>query len=149
MAVYFARVGDYFKIGYAADPFQRIRTITRSGLRPDEVPFNSSAKLIGWIPGDRWQEGAWHARFIDDRVVGEWFLDLDERDIQDLIWEDPRGVVLERMSAVAVFSAADNPAMTRDELAAAGVQVEATPLEDALGRIGDWLTPPSMRGGAA
>lgn len=128
MSVYFAQAGDYVKIGYSADPIARASTITRLGKRPADLPFGTDVDLIGWIPGDQWRETEMHGKFTSSRVAGEWFR-LDRDEIRALILDDPRGVDMRRMSALAVFAAAAHPTMTRDEIALAGIPIEAAPLE--------------------
>lgn len=135
MSVYFATAGGYTKIGFAADPFQRIGTVTTNGTRPADLPRKSAARLIGWVPGGYWDEGAAQARFLERRVRGEWFGGIAESEVRDLIWSDPRGVDIQKMSASAVFAMHANPDLTRDELEAAGVSVLATSPEDAMQRI--------------
>jgi hypothetical protein len=128
MAVYFARSGAYMKIGYSADPTQRVATITTAGTRPDDVPYAADAQLFGWIPGDRIRESQVHRCFSQDRVAGEWFY-LSDAPIRDLIWSDPRGIDIQRMSAVAVFVGLRYPQLVRDEMAALGVPVEASTID--------------------
>lgn len=140
MAVYFATSRGYTKIGYAADPFQRIGTVTTNGTRPSDLPRKSKARLIGWVPGSYWDEGALHGRFKDRRVRGEWFRDIDDVEVRDLIWSDPRGVDIKRMSASAVFAMHANPDLSREDLAAAGVIVNAVPAEEAIKRLSEQLT---------
>jgi hypothetical protein len=137
MSVYFAQAGRYVKIGYSTNPLGRSTTITTSGTRPDGLPRKADAELIGWIPGNERREGVLHARFVDQRVAGEWFLlNADQvSEIRELIWSDPGGIDMQRMSAMAVLTAAENPEATRDDIAAAGIQIEATSLHEALKRI--------------
>lgn len=124
MAVYFAQAGAYVKIGYSADPTTRVSTVTTSGKRPDDLPRATEASLLGWVPGDRWIEDVWHGRFVADRVAGEWFY-LEAGEVCDLIWADPCGVVIDRMSALAVYAAHNYPGISRDEIAEAGIPVDA------------------------
>ena len=122
MAVYFAQSGAYIKIGYSRDPIARSTTITRTGTRPDDIPFNADVHLIGWVPGDRWRETEYHGRFTDGRVAGEWFY-LDPEVAHEWIWADPRGVDVQRMSAWAVLVMDRDPSLTRDDLEAASIPV--------------------------
>lgn len=124
MAVYFAEAGGYIKIGFSVNPVSRVSTITRNGTRPADIPYGVEADLIGWVPGQQWTEGAWHSRYVDHRVVGEWFQGIDRDEIRQLIWANPRGVDAHRMSALAVWTCAANPDLTRDEVAALGIPVE-------------------------
>lgn len=124
MSVYFAEAGGYIKIGYSHDPIGRSATITTSGTRPSDLPRGAGVDLIGWVPGDHWREGSIHAQFVDSRVRGEWFR-LDREAMHELIWQDPHGVDLHRMSASAVFCALNYPHFTRDELESAGVRIHA------------------------
>lgn len=135
MSVYFAQVGRYIKIGYSRDPFKRAQTITRSGKRPNDVPFAADVTLLGYIPGTRRDELLLHARFDAAWVAGEWFA-LTPKDVRPLIWDDPRGVDIQRMSAQAVFAMLEHPDLTRDEVAALyGFSVEASPWPPPAG----WL----------
>ena len=127
MAVYFAQAGGYIKIGYARDPFGRMTTVTRNGTRPDDVPFDAEASLLGWVPGDRKREAEFHRQFVDRRVAGEWF-DVDPEVAHDLIWADPRGADVQRMSAWAVMTMHRQPELTRDDLEATGVPIAAVDL---------------------
>lgn len=140
MSVYFVQAGSYLKIGYSIDPIGRSTTVTTNGKRPVDLPRFADARLIGWVPGDRMTETCWHARFAADHVRGEWFY-LDPEVIRPLIWEDPCGVDMQRMSALAVFAADRHPGISRDEIAAAGIPAEASPM--AAPNL-DWLL-----GGAA
>jgi hypothetical protein len=124
MAVYFASAGAYIKIGYSAKPEQRIGTVTVNGKRPADVRRGAAVDLLGWVPGDREREAQTHRRFAADHVAGEWFY-LEPSTVRDLIWSDPRGVDIRRMSAWAVYAAMKHPELTRDELAAAGVPILA------------------------
>lgn len=124
MSVYFAEAGGYIKIGYSRDPIGRSATITTSGTRPTDLPRGAEVDLIGWMPGSTWREGAFHAQHIETRVAGEWFR-LDREYVHGLIWQDPHGVDLHRMSAIAVFCALKYPHLTRDQLASAGVPIAA------------------------
>ena len=115
MSVYFIRVGEYIKIGYSHDPVNRATTVTRSGIRPADIPFGADVDLIGWVPGDVWTERAFHVQHIEHRVAGEWFR-LTREAAEELIWSDPRGIDLERMTAQAVFVSLKHPEITREEM---------------------------------
>ena len=128
MSVYFARSGIYTKIGYSKDPIARATTVTTHGARPDDVARGADVTLMGWVPGDRKREAEFHRAFASTSVAGEWF-DVDEATVRGLLWDDPRGVDVQRMSALAVFAMLRSPNVTRAELDAAGVPVEAPPLE--------------------
>lgn len=134
MSVYFARAGAYVKIGYSRTPLARMTTITNVGIRPADLPRGARATEIGWVPGDTWTEKAWHTRFLADRVAGEWFY-LDPAVVRDAIWDDPYGIDVKRMSAMAVFAAAKYPDVSREQLAAAGLRIEAATLAEAGDRI--------------
>lgn len=138
MSVYFAEAGPYIKIGYSADPISRVSTITTSGTRPADLPRKAEASLIGWLPGERKEERDWHQFFSHQRVEGEWFT-LDREVIEDLIWADPHGISVRRMSAVAVLVACKHPNLTREQMALLGVRVEAAPEAEFLKSFGDAL----------
>lgn len=139
MSVYFAQSCGYTKIGYSGDPIQRAESITRLGERPAEIPHKAPATLLGWIPGDRSVEATYHRRFADQCVEAEWF-SLDEAEVRSIIWDDPRGVDMQRMSGLAVFAALRHPELTRDEIAATyDMSIEATTLDYALTSLGRLL----------
>lgn len=134
MSVYFIESGPYMKIGFSDDPISRNGTVTRNGKRPDDLPFDHETDLIGWIPGDREVEAQLHKQFAHLRVAGEWF--WSERDAAtELIWNDPCGVDLHRMSALAVLAMRRHPTATRADIENVGVAVLATPLDEALDSI--------------
>lgn len=147
MAVYFAESCGYIKIGYSKNPFKRVGSITRHGKRPDDIPQDARAELIGWVPGGHWQEGAMHARFIDRRVAGEWFR-IDRSEIVDLIWADPRGYDFKGMTYTVAVASFEYPELTRDQLEEAGVRILPYTREEQRERarelFGDWAV-----GGAA
>lgn len=131
MSVYFATACGYTKVGYSADPVGRMTTVTRNGTRPADIPFDAPAELLGWIPGERDREAALHREFAASRAGGEWFV-LDESEMRDLIWADPHGVDINRMSMLAVCAARKYPSLTRVQLAAAGIPIEAATETEAL-----------------
>lgn len=124
--VYFAQVDRFIKIGYSANPFSRVRTITRLGKRPDEIAYDAPADLIGYIPGDRRREADIRCDFPESQVAGEWH-ELTAEDVRPLIWADPRGVDVQRMSGLAVLTMLEHPDLTREDVAALGVPIDATP----------------------
>ena len=132
MSVYFAEAGGFTKIGYSKNPVKRAATLTTNGKRPDGLPRGAFVDLIGWVPGDTWREAEIQAQFIDRRVAGEWFRLIDRETIHDLIWTDPRGVDLHRMSTLHVFYAVENPGATRAEMEAAG-EIARQALAERLG----------------
>jgi hypothetical protein len=131
VSVYFVASGGHVKIGYSKDPVGRAATVTIHGRRPADIPHGADATLLGWVPGDRDVEAAWHRRFAADHVFGEWFY-LDPDLIRGLIWDDPCGVELDRMSALAVFVANEHPGISREQIAATGVGVDAADRIDSL-----------------
>lgn len=142
MSVYFAQAGRYTKIGYSADPASRVSSVTTHGTRPADLRRGTEARLLGWIPGNMRRELEVHGRFVGQRVEGEWFV-LDVAEVRELIWADPCGIDIQRMSAMAVLAAIKYPEATRDDLAAAGIPIAAVPLDEAMASLGRLL------GGAA
>lgn len=140
MAVYFVIAGPYMKIGYSASPIARMETVTISGRRPDDLPRGAEVDIIGWIPGDRWDETRLHAQFESTRVAGEWFM-ADRDAALKVIQDNPCGVDFHGMSGLAVLTMYRYPELTRDDLRAAGVSIEAKPF--------DPHSFPSLGGGAA
>lgn len=141
MSVYFVEAGPYMKIGYSADPTQRIESVTRTGARPDDLPKNAEADLIGWIPGGRERESELHKRFAGVRVASEWFWSEREA-VLELIWADPRGVDIHGMSALATVAMLNYPELTRDDVAVAGIPVRAVSEAVALERLFQELVTP-------
>lgn len=132
MSVYFAQSCGYTKVGFSKDPIARSESITRLGERPADIPHKAPATLLGWIPGDRSVEAAYHRRFADHCVEAEWF-SLDEAEVRSIIWGDPRGVDIQGMSAQLVFGALRHPDLTRDEIAAMyDISIEAVPFDAAM-----------------
>lgn len=140
MSVYFIEAGPYMKIGFSDNPIARSGTVTRLGKRPDDLPFEAEADLIGWIPGDRTTEHEMHKVFAKIRVAGEWFWS-ERKIVETVIWADPRGVDIHRMSAMAVGAMAKHPTLTRAEVELAGVPLMAASLEEALDNMFKLLTP--------
>jgi hypothetical protein len=140
MSVYFATADGYTKIGYSADPAGRMTTVTRNGQRPDDLPFGAKAHLIGWIPGDRAVEAGLHRRFAAHHAAGEWFSGIKDGELRSIVEDDPRGIDVDRMTALAVFVAIAHPELTRDEIAALGVRIDAVPEPEALRSWSDDLT---------
>jgi hypothetical protein len=135
VSVYFAQAGAYIKIGYSKDPFDRMTTVTRHGRRPADLPRAADADLLGWVPGGRSREAELHRRFADCHVDGEWYY-LEPGMVRSLIWSDPAGVDIQRMSALAVLAAHRYEGATRDQIAAWGIPVEAVSEEEAIASLG-------------
>lgn len=134
MSVYFVESCGLMKIGYSKDPIGRSTTVTRNGTRPDSIPFDAPTTLVGWIPGTMRDEGRLHAQFADHRIEGEWF-DLPREVVAPIIWADPCGVDIHRMSATAVIAMNHYRDMTRDEVASHGIPVEAAPREELMAHL--------------
>lgn len=73
--VYVIEGGGLFKIGYSAQPRQRLQSLQCSS----PVPLT----LLGVVEGTREDEAQWHHRFRNQRSHGEWF-ELGSGDI-DLV----------------------------------------------------------------
>lgn len=132
MTVYFAESCGYVKIGYSANPTSRVTSITRLGDRPADVPEGADADLIGWVPGDVKRERGFHMAHGANHVAGEWFrLDVDM--VRELIWDDPSGVDVKRMSAIAALTLLQSPDATRADVEAAGIPILARPIGEILG----------------
>ncbi len=63
--VYFIRAGDHVKVGYSAQPLDRLQTLQTS--HPEKL------EILCTIPGSIKTERSLHARFQSYRVRGEWF----------------------------------------------------------------------------
>jgi len=73
--VYFVSGGGLVKIGCSENPLERIRAL--------KTGSSDKLRLIGVIPGGRKKERELHARFIDKKDHGEWFL-LSKQDLADI-----------------------------------------------------------------
>jgi hypothetical protein len=77
--VYFARCGEYVKIGFSHDPEQRLKCLQSSvhrgsGIVPDDIDRNRPLELIHLIPGCRMRdERIIHGLFHMHAAAGEWF----------------------------------------------------------------------------
>ena len=94
MAVYFIRVGRYFKIGYADDAERRHANLHRSGTRytfPADASLRlADRELYRVVDGDK-QAEARVQDALDDFAVGlEWF--LDEAPLREFIDALPTSV---------------------------------------------------------
>jgi hypothetical protein len=65
--VYFIRAGrtNAVKIGYAANPDERLRELQCASPHP--------LHMLGYMPGTKFDEAKWHSRFAVERIRGEWF----------------------------------------------------------------------------
>lgn len=74
-AVYFARVGDYVKIGFASNPTQRAKTLLTGRLIvPEDLDRSLKVELVLVIPSCRMRdERNLHLLFARHWAVGEWF----------------------------------------------------------------------------
>lgn len=108
MSVYFARVGQYVKVGYSENPERRVRRLFASETRygaPTDCPTGlAHRELLATLPGDTGPESVAHAALDDFRVVGEFF--VDEPQVRDYLARCVRaGQVL-----AEVVTRADGPA---------------------------------------
>jgi len=53
------------KIGHSKDPFRRRRRLQTGSAKP--------LAILGYLPGDRESEQAYHLQFKDHRIGREWF----------------------------------------------------------------------------
>ena len=71
--VYYARQGDYIKIGSSGNVTQRMRDLARElNTRPRDLPLGP-VQLLATHAGGRRSERTLHRRFKHLRVRGEWF----------------------------------------------------------------------------
>lgn len=106
--IYVMECEGFYKIGWSADPEQRLRA-----MQPCN-PFQIS--LMGTVAAFDTQESIWHERFADRHVRGEWFRISQaetERVLQEPLAEVPR-----RFKRVFVRG----PRTRRTALATEGVQ---------------------------
>lgn len=74
--VYFARCGQYVKIGKSVYPEQRIKTLFASKklIRPDDLDETQRVELLHTIPDCRVRdERIIHSLFARHHVAGEWY----------------------------------------------------------------------------
>src|SRR5690554_4380274 len=100
MSVYFARVGDYMKIGLSKDPIARSATLTYMKTRPENVSRGDAVELVGWFPGSTSEERAAHMRFGPQHVIGEWFIETPE--MTDYLESNPRAIVMSKLTLGAM-----------------------------------------------
>lgn len=76
-AVYFARVGDYVKIGFASNPQQRMCSLLGKHCRlivPEDLDLSATPELIHTVRGCRRRdEQNMQLLFARHWVTGEWF----------------------------------------------------------------------------
>lgn len=74
-SVYFARLGDYIKVGSATDVPRRLRSLSTKPrqIKCPEDLVAGDLELIGSIPGSYDLEFDIQARLWEWRVAGEWF----------------------------------------------------------------------------
>lgn len=76
-SVYFAKVGDYVKIGHASNVQKRMKSLLSGGSRlvvPGDIDRSLPIELILVIPFCRMRdERNMHTLFASHWVVGEWF----------------------------------------------------------------------------
>lgn len=129
MSVYLARIRDYMKIGYSADPFVRVASLTHGSMfKPDDIAYGDSVDLLGWVPGDRKTETAMHMRFGHLHVVGEWFWDHD--DFYSVLRDNEYGVPLDDLPPLAVMYMREHPNRTRADVVEAVERYSAIELAD-------------------
>lgn len=91
MAVYFARVGRYIKVGYSENPERRVRRMLSSATRYG-APLDCDIydrELLATIPGDLNAERACHAALEDYAAGCEFF--IDEPGVREFIELAQRG----------------------------------------------------------
>lgn len=120
MAVYFAQVGRYIKVGYSENPERRVRRLWKSETRysrPADCP-TSPPLLLATIPGGRNEEFICH-RALGDYAVGCEFF-LDEPGVRMFIAAAAEGALdrVVRPSGPALGIASDTDGMTPSGVAA-------------------------------
>jgi hypothetical protein len=81
--IYLIKSEDYVKIGYAKDPYKRLRWMQCANPKPLE--------LIAVLEGDYLVEGLLHQQFADNNVRGEWFKidDILLKSFEDFMLDEP------------------------------------------------------------
>ncbi len=73
-SVYFARFGDYVKIGFSSNPAHRLKAMTTGVILPDDLDPATPGELVMVIPFCRVRdERNLHQLFMRHRAAGEWF----------------------------------------------------------------------------
>jgi hypothetical protein len=78
MTVYFARVGDYIKVGVSTNPVRRVKNLFQSSTRygrPADCPLDAPRELLATMPGWLNEEAACHAALSEYAAGGEFFID--------------------------------------------------------------------------
>lgn len=74
--VYFAKVGDYVKIGFASNPYKRMKSLLTTGslIVPDDLDRTLVPELILVVPFCRMRdERNMQLLFSNHWVIAEWF----------------------------------------------------------------------------
>lgn len=82
MSVYFARVGNYVKIGVSQNPAKRIQRLRSDyTAKPRDLDRSAPVELLHVVEdADAGHEYTAHYELKDYRVCGEWFWDCFEVD---------------------------------------------------------------------
>ena len=109
MSVYFARVGEYVKVGYSRhDPWFRARdAVCGNHAKPIDLDRYAPVEILNVIDGDRQIETLLHRMLDDFRVVGEWF--LAEPAVLEFIGSEGKGPSLRRAGGPYVRPQLDVP----------------------------------------
>lgn len=75
--VYFVERDGFLKIGFSCNLTNRLAAISRGSAVPEGMTVGP-VRLLATTPGDRGNEGYFHAKFAEHRVAGEWFLLTDD-----------------------------------------------------------------------
>lgn len=103
MSVYFAKVGEFVKVGYSTQPWTRVSTITYGAIvTPEGVESGDLVTLLGWYPGDFRDERAAHLALGQHYVCGEWF--HDHPDVRARLKSHPDHVPATEMSGFAFLA---------------------------------------------
>lgn len=75
-AVYFARFGDYVKIGFASNPAHRVKTMLKGArlIVPEDLGLDTKGEIVLVVPFCTIRdERNMHLLFARHWVIGEWF----------------------------------------------------------------------------
>ena len=92
MSVYFARVGQYIKVGYSRTPERRVANLFSSATRysrPTDLEADAPRELLATIPGGLGVERMCHSMLGDFAAGGEFF--IDESPVRSFITEATAG----------------------------------------------------------
>ena len=71
--VYFARIGQYVKVGFSVNPERRVKNIRHGCSVPTDLDLAAPVELLKVVPGGPEVENAAHWALTEFHEFGEWF----------------------------------------------------------------------------